>query len=198
MNLKKLRARRAAQKQERAKHKALYRETHKRGFALAAVRDGKAMRKLRKLIERAKRQARKERGKLSSVRVKSVSAGRRHWGGAADVMGQFVTPFMVHRGLPKGSGKRTPAHNAAIGGSPVSDHLTTHTTTFARDFPTFSGEDDARALAHAIGWTSWSANSYATFDVTIDGHRFRFQILWGSGIGHGDHVHVGISYLGEA
>jgi len=145
------------------------------------------------------RREHKNRGSLSAVQIRSTAGGEPHWGGSGDVMDQFVTPFMVvKRGLPFGSGKRTPAENAAVGGSPVSDHLTTHTTTDARDFPTFSGEDDARALANAIGWTSWSANSFNTFDVTIDGHRFRFQILWGSSIGHGDHVHVGVSYLGRA
>jgi hypothetical protein len=137
----------------------------------------------------------KKRGTLAGVQIRSTAPGETHWGGSRDVMEQFVEPFMLHRGLPLGSHKRTPAYNAAIGGSPVSDHLTTHTTTDARDFPTFSGEDDARALAAAIGWKSWSPNSYATFEFTVDGHRFRIQILWGSGIGHGDHVHVGISIL---
>jgi hypothetical protein len=135
----------------------------------------------------------KKRGTLDAVEIRSTAEGEPHWGGAGDVMDQFVEPFMVHRGLPLGSNKRTPAYNAAIGGSPVSDHLTTHTRTDARDFPTFSGEDDARALAAAIGWTSWSANSYANYTFTVDGHAFRIQILWGSAIGHGDHVHVGIS-----
>lgn len=145
------------------------------------------------------RRAHKKRGTVSGIKIRSLSGGEPHYGGSGDVMDQFVEPFMVtKRGLPLGSGKRTPAHNAAIGGSPTSDHLTTKTTTDARDFPTFSGEDDARALAAAFGWTSWQPNSYATFDVTIDGHRFRIQILWGSAIGHGDHVHVGVSYLGPA
>lgn len=156
-------------------------------------RDKQRRAQLRKL-----RAEHKKRGTLDAVKVRSTAGGSPHWGGSGDVMVQYVEPFMVDRGLPIGSGKRTPAENAAVGGSPTSDHLTTNTTTAARDFPTFTGEDDARALAASIGWTSWSANSYATFDVTIDGHRFRFQILWGGAIGHGDHVHVGVSYLGSA
>lgn len=128
---------------------------------------------------------------LSGVQV-TTTAGSPHWGGGNDVMSQFVEPFMVRRGLPIGSGKRTPAQNSAVGGSPNSDHLTTHTTTMARDFPTFSGEDDARALAREIGWDDWSPNSYVSFTRVVDAFSFRFQILWGSGIGHGDHVHVGI------
>lgn len=190
-SLSTLRRKRRRRLAARKKHKALYRKTGKRGFALAAARDGRALRKLRSLIAKV---LRRRKGTLGAVHVQ-VSAGPKHWGGAADVMGQFVAPFLQKRGLYKGSGKRTPAYNASIGGSPTSDHLTTKRTTFARDFPTFTGEDDARALAHEIGWTSWVANSYATFDRLIDGHTFRFQILWGSGIGHGDHIHVGISLV---
>lgn len=129
---------------------------------------------------------------IKDVHVTPVP-GDPHWGGGNDVMRQFVEPFMTKRGLPIGSGKRTPAENAAVGGSPTSDHLTTHTTTMARDFPTYAGEDDARALAHALGNDNWQPNSYTTFLVNVDGHTFRVQILWGAAIGHADHVHVGVA-----
>jgi hypothetical protein len=129
---------------------------------------------------------------LESVRVTTI-AGDPHWGGSGDVMTAFVEPFMVKRGLPIGSGKRTPAHNAAVGGSLTSDHLTTMTRTAARDFPTFTGEDDARALAKALGIDSWQPNTFQTFSVSAGGHGFRVQILWGAQIQHGDHVHVGIT-----
>jgi hypothetical protein len=195
LDLMKLRAKFRKRRAARKKHKALWKKTHKRGFARAAARDGRAMRKLRKLIAKA---IHAQRGTLAGVRIESTSSGRPHWGAAADVMGQFVAPFLMKRGLPKGSGKRTPAHNAAIGGSPTSDHLTTKLLTFARDFPTFTGEDDARALARAFGIATWQPNSYTTYDVVIDGWVFRIQILWGAGIGHGDHVHVGISLVGRA
>lgn len=185
----KLRKRRAARK----RHKALYKRHHKRGFALAAARDGRAMRKLRKLIAKV---IHAQKGTLAGVNIKSTSGGAPHWGGAADLMGQFIAPFLMKRGLPKGSGKRTPAHNAAIGGSPVSDHLTTRLFVFARDFPTFTGEDDARALARALGIDGWQPNSYTSYRVVVDGVAFDIQILWGSGIGHGDHVHVGVSLVG--
>lgn len=139
------------------------------------------------------RKEHKERGTLDGIDV-NASAGSPHYGGAADVMNQFVKPFMVGKhGLPLGSEKRTPQRNAEIGGSSTSDHLTTQTLTFATDFPTFSGESAARDLAKAIGWTSWSANSFGSLDKGIDGHTYRFQILWGSAIEHDDHVHVGIS-----
>lgn len=187
MTLADLRHKLAKRATERKRRKALYRKTHKRGYALAAARDGRAMRKLRKLIAKAAAQP--------HLAVHSTAPGRPHWGGGADIMGSYVTPFMRAHGLAPGSGKRTPAHNAAIGGSPTSDHLTTHTLTFARDYPTFSGEDDARALAVSLGFTGWQENSYTTYDRVIDGHTYRFQILWGAAIGHGDHVHVGIGLV---
>ncbi len=127
-----------------------------------------------------------------AVRV-TLSPGEPHWGGAGDVLTQLVEPFMVERGLPIGSGKRTPERNAAIGGSPTSDHLTTKSTTAARDFPTFSGEDDARALAKALGCTTWQPNSFDAFTCSAGGRSWRVQLLWGADIKHGDHVHIGIS-----
>jgi hypothetical protein len=182
----------AARKAARKHRKALFAKTHKRGYALAAARDGRAMKRLRKIIARV----RKEQPKgLAGVQVHSTTLGPPHWGGGADVMGQFVTPIMRRHGLYPGSGKRTPAHNAAIGGSPTSDHLTTLTETFARDYPTFSGRDAAAALARAFTISGWSEDSYTTYDVKIDGHTFRIQILWGAGIEHGDHVHVGIEIV---
>jgi hypothetical protein len=175
-------------RRKRRRAAAHARATGKRGYYLAKARDGRAMRKLRHLIAVVRH---RRKGKLSAVHI-NTAPGRPHWGGAADLMGQFVWPFMAKRGLPKGSGKRTPAHNAAIGGSPTSDHLTTQKTTFARDFPTFSGEDDARALAAAMGDRNWRANSYDSFLIQVDGVTFEVQILWGAAIQHGDHVHVGI------
>ena len=129
---------------------------------------------------------------LTRVNV-TPTAGAQHWGGSNDVMTEFVEPFMVKRGLPLGSGKRTPAHHASVGGSKNSDHLTTKTRAAARDFPTFAGEDDARALARAMGFGSWQPNSFTGFSVSAGGHAFGAQILWGAAIQHGDHVHVGIS-----
>jgi hypothetical protein len=68
------------------------------------------------------------------------------------------------------------------------------TRAAARDFPTFAGEDDAQALAKAMGNNSWQPNSFTGFSVSAGGgHGFRVQILWGAGIKHGDHVHVGIA-----
>jgi hypothetical protein len=122
----------------------------------------------------------------------TLSPGKPHWGGSNDVITQFVEPFLVKRGLPLGSGKRTPTANAAVGGSKTSDHLTTKTRTGARDFPTFAGEDDARALAKSMGFGSWQPNSFTKFTFSAGGHSWHVQILWGAQIKHGDHVHVGV------
>jgi hypothetical protein len=151
----------------------------------AAKKRGRENRdELRKRLER--------RPSLKNVEL-TRKAGSPHWGGSGDVLTEFVEKFMVKRGLPLGSGKRTPAENAAVGGAEDSAHLTTRSTTAARDFPTFSGEDDARALAKAMGFGSWQPNSFAHFSFSAGGQSFSGQILWGSGIKHGDHVHVGIT-----
>lgn len=191
-----------------AKIRAKLRELRDRCLALVRRRhDAPRGSDQRKELARAVRDAREEKeeaaealeaakrrreGSLKAVKV-TTTPGAPHWGGGGDVVAQFVEPFMVKRGLPVGSGKRTPAYNASIGGSPTSDHLTTHTTTMARDFPTYSGADDAAALAVAMGCGAWHENSYATFNCVVDGHAFRVQILWGAAIGHGDHVHVGVA-----
>jgi hypothetical protein len=133
-----------------------------------------------------------KRASLQGVRV-NVSAGEPHWGGSGDVLEEFVEPFLLKRGLPLGSGKRTPAQQAATGStSTTSDHLTTMTRAAGRDFPTFQGEDDARALARSMGFASWQPNSFDTFNFSVGGHSFRGQILWGAQIDHDDHVHVGV------
>jgi hypothetical protein len=116
----------------------------------------------------------RRRGSLRAVRV-SVSPGDPHWGGSNDLMEQFVEPFMLKRGLRPGSGKRTPKENKAIGGDPDSLHLTTKTTGFGRDFPTFAGEDDARALATSVGFEGWQPNSFAHCTFSAGGRVWDAQ-----------------------
>jgi hypothetical protein len=151
----------------------------------------KRERERRQIIRRARQ---RKKGSLKSLRV-ATTTGDPHWGGSGDIVTRFVEPFMVARDLPIGSGKRTPAENAAVGGSSTSDHLTTMVSSGARDFPTVSGEDDARALASAMGNSAWVPNVFGSFNITVGGHSFRVQILWGARIDHADHVHVGIAAL---
>jgi hypothetical protein len=122
-------------------------------------------------------------GRLGEVRL------TRAWGGTKSIFEQFVTPFMRRHGLAPGSEKRP---YDTVAGSGVSDHYTGSGNAYAIDYPTGSGMDEARALARWMGNPSWRPNSYDSFETTVDGHRFRVQILWGSEIDHGDHVHVGI------
>lgn len=111
------------------------------------------------------------------------------WGGTASIFRQFITPFLREHGLNAGSTKRG---YDTVPGPGVSDHFTGSRHAYAVDYPTFRGEHAARALAHAMGHGSWRPNSYDSFTVTVDGQRFRVQILWGARIAHGDHVHVGV------
>ena len=123
--------------------------------------------------------------------VKLTSA----WGGSQSIIDSFVTPFMRRKGLSPGNAKRTPSQNAAAGGSATSDHLTTLSGSYATDYPTTSGEAAARALSRELGYTAWQPNSYATARIVVGGHTFQVQILWGAGIEHGDHVHVGVKRI---
>jgi hypothetical protein len=115
-----------------------------------------------------------------------VNLGRR-WGGGQSIFGQAITPFMRRRGLKAGSAKR----GVIPGSSTASDHYVGNRDAYAVDYPTYKGEDDARALARRLGIEGWRPNSYQSFNVRVDGVRFRAQILWGAEIDHSDHVHVG-------
>jgi hypothetical protein len=110
--------------------------------------------------------------------------------GIATFFYDFVDDFMERRGLHPGSRVRSASHNAAVGGSPSSDHLDAP-NRFATDYPTYRGLDDAQALARALGITNWQPNSYASHIIEVDGVRLVLQILWGAAIDHADHVHVG-------
>lgn len=112
----------------------------------------------------------------------------RRWGGGQAVFEQLVTPLMRERGLQPGSAKR----GVIPGSSTGSDHYVGNETAYAVDYPTYRGEDDARALARRLGIEGWRPDSFQRFNVRIGGARFRVQILWGATIDHADHVHVGL------
>lgn len=120
--------------------------------------------------------------------LKGVDVGRA-WGGTKSVFDQFVTPFLKDRGLAAGSQKRP---YDTVAGAGMSDHYSGNGSAYAVDYPTTRGADDARALAKAMGISGWQPDSYESHLVRVDGREFRVQILWGAGIDHADHVHVGI------
>jgi len=111
------------------------------------------------------------------------------WGGSKSVFDQFVTPFLRERGLQPGSQKRP---YDTVDGPRMSDHYSKSYSSYAVDYPTMSGADDAAALAKAMGIKGWQPNTTDSYMVNIDGHQFRVQIIWGARVDHGDHVHVGI------
>lgn len=124
---------------------------------------------------------------LDEVKITNASPGSPYWGGAHAIFKQFVTPFMEDHGLQPGSEKRS--YNTGDG---TSDHYVGSTLAYATDYPTTNGEGIARAIAAAMGFTSWKSNSYTSFTIKVDGYTFEVQVLWGAAIEHGDHVHVGM------
>lgn len=78
--------------------------------------------------------------------------------------------------------KRTPAENAAVGGSPTSDHLTTSKGAYAADLP--ADDDLAKRIAKRLGMRSHTG----TNEVTKGGYRY--QMIWQDD-GHYDHIHLG-------
>jgi hypothetical protein len=119
------------------------------------------------------------------------------WGGSLSIFTQIITPFMEQHGLHAGSTKRTPAQNAAAGGSSTSDHLTTSRNSYAIDYPTTNGERIAADLAASLGISTWKANDVTRYAVAFPGIKTSVQILWGAKIDHDDHIHVGIRVTGH-
>jgi hypothetical protein len=150
-----------------------------------------------KLPEPAPELGTKRKVKVPKLRDKiDVKVGSA-WGGALSIFTQIITPFMEQHGLHAGSTKRTPAQNAAAGGSSTSDHLTTSRNSYAIDYPTTNGERIAADLAASLGISTWKANDSTRYAVTFPGIKTSVQILWGAKIDHDDHIHVGIRVTGH-
>lgn len=111
------------------------------------------------------------------------SKADQRWGGAVGA---------IHAVLPKKywpdarGDKRTPAENAAVGGSPTSDHLTTNTNSFGADLP--ADDNLAKQIADKLGLPSHTGLQ------TIDKDGVRYQLIW-QAEGHYDHVHLGAEIL---
>jgi hypothetical protein len=93
-------------------------------------------------------------------------------------------------------GKRTPAENASVGGSPTSDHLTSNKAAYAKDIPATGSQGTAIAhkVASNLGIKNLQTGTYNWY-TSPKAPGYRFQILW-QVEGHFDHVHVGAEYVG--
>jgi lysophospholipase L1-like esterase len=130
-------------------------------------------------------------------------AGRLRPGGGYAGTQRLVTGLSglaAKDGLALGSQKRSPSENAAVGGSESSDHLTTNRNTYAGDFHNGRGEDEeklrfAQQAARRFG-VRFVKDSYESGGiVNIGGQQYRVQILYGGGVDHADHVHVGVERI---
>lgn len=116
------------------------------------------------------------------------------YAGTEAIVKKLVDPIAAKAGIKASNYKRTPADNAAVGGSATSDHLTTNRRSYAADYPTTSGEQLAHRLARAVGIKDFSTGNFTHYDVKIGGRQFRVQILWNVE-GHHDHVHFGLEAI---
>lgn len=100
-------------------------------------------------------------------------------------------------GISISSEKRS-TKGTATGG--ISDHWIGNRKAWADDFDTpgidsATGHKLARRIARAYG-VKYVPNSYASGGtVRVNGRLYKIQILYGSGVDHGDHVHVGLHRL---
>jgi peptidoglycan hydrolase-like protein with peptidoglycan-binding domain len=118
--------------------------------------------------------------------------GGRGWGGSegvADTAKQIARAL----GAPVTSEKRNLADTQRVGSSTSSDHYTGNTNAYAVDFGVSGARGDqlARQIADAYGIPRANIGTYNHHYVTIDGQRYRLQLLWRVS-GHFDHVHLGI------
>lgn len=175
--LKRLRERLSRRTEARDRQARKWRRTKKAGHGKAAKRHATAVRKLQRLIARAKARLRRK-------------SGRGAWGGSKSIADNEVIPVAKKYGLPITSLKRAANHPLSIA-NPGSDHNEANTTAYAVDFGTFDGAPAGYAIAKALGIRGWSPGSYTGHYIERSGRVFRIQILWGVA-GHHDHLHVGI------
>lgn len=169
-----LRAKLARRKKSRDRQARLWRKTKKAGHGKAAKRHTKAIRKLRRLIERAKARIRK-------------SSGRGPWAGTQSIVEQEIIPVGREWGIPVTSTKRSETY-----GNPSSDHWIGNRGAYAVDFATDSNFAFGRAIGEKLGIPySGSADDYRDFFITRAGNRFRVQIICQTH-GTGPHTHVGV------
>ena len=172
-----LRAKLARRKKARNRQSHRWEKTNKPGHARAAKRHARAIRKLRKLIERAKARLRRQ-------------SGRGAYAGSKSIIDLEVIPVATRFGAPVTSLKRAADHPLSLA-NPSSDHNEVNTTAYAADFGTIDGAPIGYAVAKALGIQGWAPGSYTGFYIERAGAMFRVQILWAVP-GHFDHLHVGV------
>ena len=152
----------------------------------AEDRDKSLIGRIRLLRKRIKAKLRRRKQNKSI----DISAGSPHWGGSDDVIRKFGDPVAADFGAPVTSRKRA-ANDPLTIANPSSDHSVLAITASAADYGTFSGSGLAYAIARAFGIAGYSTGNYNGYNVTIDGHVYRVQILWAVS-GHFNHVHLGV------
>ena len=172
-----LRAKLARRKTARDRQARLWRKTKKAGHGKAAKGHSRAVRKLRRLIEKAKARLRRQ-------------SGRGPWGGSKSIIDREVIPVAKKYGLPVTSRKRAATHPLSIA-NPGSDHNSANRTAYAADFGTWDGAPAGHGIAHALGIQGWQPGFYEGHYIERSGRMFRVQILWAVP-GHYDHLHVGV------
>ena len=123
---------------------------------------------------------------LTGVNITSFAPGSPYWGGSAAIFKQFIHPFLADLGLSPG-GEKEQGHASDGDHDPEGQP-----SGYATDYPTSNPIPYGRKIAAALGNSGWQPNSYDSFTIRVDGYSFEVQVLAGSGIDHGDHLHVGL------
>lgn len=117
------------------------------------------------------------------------------WGGTERVA-NAAKSIAQQMSIPVTSQKRNLADTQRVGSSTSSDHYTGNTNAFAVDFGVSGsrGTELARRIADQYGIPRSNIGTFNGHNVTINGERYRLQLLWQVS-GHYDHVHLGIKKL---
>jgi hypothetical protein len=164
----------------RARQVRLYKATGQDGYKKRAAkllkradRQGKAIKKLDKLIDKA--------------RKAQPESGTGAWGGSKSIVQNEVNTVAHRWGIAKTSAKRW-----ATFGNPGSDHHMLNRTAFAKDYATTNNYAFGVAIGKSLGIDYRGAmDDYKNFYIKRAGKTFRVQIICGTH-GTGPHTHVGI------
>lgn len=143
------------------------RETGLRGHHRARKRHSRAVRYLRRLIRKARRE-----------RLK------RAWGGSKWIVRREVWPVVRDHGI-----RRTSAKRRETFGNPGSDHFIGNRKSYAEDYATASNYALADEIGRALG--VGNVSDYTHYFIHRRGHVYRVQVIAGTH-GTGPHLHVGV------